>query len=163
MNTVHNHRKAAFLFYLSIVMGIIRLLVMFIQEWVHYSAQLITLIGLLIAGWIYLIHIMSGGVTWARRLVLIMYALSLFTIPAALASQFHFALLLGINYLIGLMIEAYAMRNTMSLLLCFMLIVILHSCNFKEIKGMFDNAGKITSVMENNCECEKISMVQFKI
>jgi hypothetical protein len=49
------------------------------------------------------------------------------------------------------------------LLVCFTTIILFQRCGFADLKGLVENTNKITSVLQNNCNCEEVSMVKYSI
>jgi hypothetical protein len=51
--------------------------------------------------------------------------------------------------------------KTPGLWVVFAVIALFSSCVFGDMKAMFDQANQITSVLQNNCDCEKVSIVKY--
>lgn len=54
-------------------------------------------------------------------------------------------------------------KRTLKLIIVAISIGLLNSCGFSDMKEMFEKADKITSVMQNNCDCEEVSMLEYNI
>ena len=48
-------------------------------------------------------------------------------------------------------------------MICLASVVLLHSCVFSEIKGIFEKTNQITSVLQNNCDCESVGLSKYSI
>lgn len=62
--------------------------------------------------------------------------------------------------------KRFKMKNiarVSKLLVCFTTIILFQRCGFADLKGLVENANKITSVLQNNCNCEEVSMVKYSI
>ena len=54
-------------------------------------------------------------------------------------------------------------KRTLKLVIVTVSIGLLNGCGFADMKGMLEKADKITSVMQNNCDCEEVSMLEYSI